>query len=172
MPLTIIDKSIVFEPYFLYWYFSLWIYVSLMPALIRTKKELFYYGAYITTVCMLGIVSYIMFPAVIPENGIDYSYYPEFSLLKSMDTTGNAFPSLHVATAFFSFFWMNRQLEQMNATLFFKVLSALWCLGIIYSTMAIKQHVFIDVVGGLILGGVFAWLTFRHHRLHVEGELN
>jgi membrane-associated phospholipid phosphatase len=67
---------------------------------------------------------------------------------------------------------MNRQLKEMHAHRLLKLLSILWCIGIIYSTMAIKQHVFLDVVGGLMLGGVFAWLTFRYHRLHVKEELD
>ena len=167
IPFTIVDKKIDFQPYFLYFYLSLWVYVSLLPALMKTKKELLYYAVYIGSVCAVGIGFYILFPTSIPQNTINWSHYPEFSMLKTIDTAGNAFPSLHVATAFFSYFWFHQELKQMQAPSVFLLLNGIWCFGIIYSTMAIKQHVFLDVVGGLILGGVFALLTLRYHRVQV-----
>lgn len=166
MPLTAVDNWIGFEPYYLYLYLSLWIYVSLVPALMKTQKELIYYGVYIGIVCLIGVGIYILFPTSIPQYGINLSYYPEFSPLKAIDSAGNAFPSLHVATAFFSAFWFDRHLQQMHARPLLRWLSGGWCLGIVYSTMAIKQHVFLDVVGGLVLGGILALLTLRHHRGH------
>ncbi|MDP1784629.1 MAG: phosphatase PAP2 family protein [Sulfuricurvum sp.] len=165
MPLTVVDNRIGFQPYFLYFYLSLWVYVSLVPALMKTKKELIHYGIYIGMVCSVGIGIYILFPTSIPKSGINWSLYPEFSSLKAIDTSGNAFPSLHVATAFFSLFWFDRLLKEMHAHRSLLWLNGIWCFGIVYSTMAIKQHVFLDVVGGLILGGVFALLTLHYHRI-------
>jgi hypothetical protein len=37
----------------------------------------------------------------------------------------------------------------------------LWCLGILYSTVATLQHVFLDVVAGAALGAVVAVLFLR-----------
>ncbi|MGZ5208920.1 MAG: phosphatase PAP2 family protein [Sulfuricurvum sp.] len=164
MPLTVVDNSVGFQPYYLYFYLSLWVYVSLVPALMKTKKELIHYGVYIGILCIVGVGIYILFPTSIPQSGINWSLYPEFSMLKTIDTAGNAFPSLHVATAFFSLFWFDRLLKQMHAHPSLLWLNGIWCFGIVYSTMAIKQHVFLDVAGGLILGGVFALLTLSHHR--------
>ncbi|MCJ7765330.1 MAG: phosphatase PAP2 family protein [Thiovulaceae bacterium] len=172
MPLTAVDGTVGFQPYFLYLYLSLWLYVSLAPALIKTKRELIYYGLYIGVMCTAGVVIYILFPTTIPQIGINWSHYPEFSALKTMDSSGNAFPSLHVATAFFSLFWIDRHLKQMHAHPALLWLNGLWCFGIVYSTMAIKQHVFLDVVGGVILGGTFAVLTLHYHRTHFHSVKN
>lgn len=163
MPLTVVDRFIGFQPYFLYFYLSLWVYVSLVPALIKTKRELFYYGGYIGVMCLVGIAIYIGFPTTIPNALIDWNHYPEFTFLKTVDAAGNAFPSMHVASAFFSLFWLREQLKQMKAPRFFLWINWLWCLGIIYSTVAIKQHVFLDVLGGIVLGGMFAFLTLNHY---------
>jgi membrane-associated phospholipid phosphatase len=40
-------------------------------------------------------------------------------------------------------------------------LSWLWCLGILYSTLATKQHVAVDMVAGIALGAVWAGLYLR-----------
>lgn len=168
MPLTAADGWIGFEPVTLYFYLSLWLYVSLVPALMRSKHELIRYGIYIGLLCMAGIAIYIVFPTTVPPNAIEWSKYPEFAMLKGIDTAGNAFPSLHVATAFFSALWLDRDLRQMHAHRVILWTNGLWCLGIVYSTMAIKQHVFLDVVGGLILGGLFALMSLRYHRNRFE----
>ncbi len=164
IPLTPIDGWISFNDFFLYFYLSLWVYVSLPPALMKSKKELFYYGVYVGLVSVIGILFYLFFPTVIPQNSTDWAASSNMGLLKSVDLGGNAFPSLHVATAFFSFFWLDLHLRKMKGHDVVLWINALWCLGIIYSTMAIRQHVFLDVFGGLILGGVVAFFTLRHHK--------
>jgi membrane-associated phospholipid phosphatase len=164
MPFTLVDNWVGFQPNYLYFYLSLWVYVSLVPALMKNQKELIYYGVYIGTLCMIGVGVYTLFPTAVPQYTIDLQQYPQFSMLKTIDTAGNAFPSLHVATAFFSAFWFDYHLKQMNGNTGVRVMSALWCLGIIYSTMAIKQHLFLDVVGGLVLGGTLAVASLRYHK--------
>lgn len=159
-----VDNWIGFKPNYLYFYLSLWVYVSLVPALMKNRKELIYYGIYIGAVCLIGVGFYILFPTSVPQYAIDLHQYPQFSLLKTIDTAGNAFPSLHVATAFFSAFWFDYLLIQMKGNIGIRMMSAVWCLGIIYSTMAIKQHLFMDVIGGLILGGILAVLSLRYHK--------
>jgi membrane-associated phospholipid phosphatase len=36
-----------------------------------------------------------------------------------------------------------------------------WCIGIVYSTVATRQHVVVDVLAGLVLGGLFAYVSLR-----------
>ena len=37
-----------------------------------------------------------------------------------------------------------------------------WCIGIVYSTLATLQHVAVDVLAGLALGVVAAYLSLRY----------
>ncbi len=161
MPLTPIDHWIRFEPWSLLIYLTLWVYVSLAPALIESKRVLFGYAAAIGGVCVIGLVIFWLWPTAVPAPQIDWARYPGFGALKNVDGTGNACPSLHVATAVFSGFWLHRLLRLSRAPSWLLIFNALWCAAIIYSTMATKQHVFLDVAAGVVLGAVGAIFSLK-----------
>lgn len=156
MPLTPIDHWIGFEPWSLSIYLTLWVYVSLPPALIRSKRVLFAYGAAIGMVCLIGLIIFWLWPTVVPAPQIDWAQFPGFDALKNVDGTGNACPSLHVATAVFSGFWLHRLLRLIRVPTWLLIFNALWCAAIVYSTMATKQHVFLDAAAGVVLGTIGA----------------
>lgn len=161
MPLTVIDRWVGFQPVFLPFYLSLWLYVSLPPAFLQSRRELLAYGWHVGLLCLLGLLVFLLWPTVIPETRIDWASFPGVSALKTLDAAGNAFPSLHVATAVFSALWLHRQLPEMGAGRGLLLFNAVWCLAIVYSTLAIKQHVFLDVLAGLLLGGGAALWSLR-----------
>lgn len=159
MPLTPVDHWIGFEPGALMFYLSLWVYVSLPPALLPDRRILIGYGLAITALCAVGLLVFLFFPTAVPIPNIDWARYPDFHLLKGVDGAGNACPSLHVATAAFSGIWLSRLFRDMRCPGAFQIVNTLWCLAIIYSTMATKQHVFLDVVAGALLGIIVALLS-------------
>jgi membrane-associated phospholipid phosphatase len=57
-----------------------------------------------------------------------------------------------VAFTVFTAVWFRRLLRQMDAGRLVRAINWLWCLGILYSTLAIRQHVAIDVLAGTVLG--------------------
>jgi membrane-associated phospholipid phosphatase len=61
-----------------------------------------------------------------------------------------------VAFAVFTAFWFARLLRQMQAGRLAQALNWLWCLGILYSTLATRQHVALDVLAGAALGAIVA----------------
>lgn len=163
MPVTALDRLIGFTPLALPVYISLWIYVSLLPAFFSVRQDLFRYGLAMTLMCMLGLSIFYFWPTAAPAPDIDWTRYRHVDLLKSIDASGNACPSLHVATAFFSGFWFHHLLRRFGGPLWIRLVNWIWCIAIIYSTLAIRQHVAVDVAAGLVLGGLFAWLSIRHH---------
>lgn len=161
MPVTVFDSWVAFCPESFWLYASLWLYTSLPPALTRSWRELIGYGAAIFLVCAIGVGIFAVYPTAVPMFDIDWIQHPGFAMLKRIDTAGNAFPSLHVATAVFSAIWLDRQLRDTGANTAVRGFSGLWCIGIVYSTMATKQHVAFDVAGGLVLGAGLGWLSVR-----------
>jgi membrane-associated phospholipid phosphatase len=66
-----------------------------------------------------------------------------------------------VATATFSAIWIDHVLRCVRAPTALRAANALWCFAIVYSTLATKQHVLIDVLAGFTLALPFAWLSLR-----------
>jgi membrane-associated phospholipid phosphatase len=152
MPLTAVDRAIGFWPWALPLYLSLWFYVSLPPALLVTRRELLSYAVTAAALSVVGLGIFYFWPTAVPVPAIDWSRYPAFEFLKTADDAGNACPSLHVAFAVFSAVWLDRLARQLGAGRSVRFLNWLWCGGILYSTVAIRQHVALDVVAGAGLG--------------------
>ena len=102
MPITLLDRLIGFQPAALPLYLSLWVYVSLPPALLSTRRELYSYGLAMAMTCFTGLAIFYFWPTAVPPINIDWTQYPDVNFLKNIDAAGNASPSLHVATAVFS----------------------------------------------------------------------
>jgi len=162
MPITLLDRLIDFQPLALPMYLSLWVYVSLPPALLATRRELYGYGLAMAGTCLAGLIVFYFWPTAVPAANIDWTQYPDVNFLKSMDASGNASPSLHVATAVFSGLWLHHLLRRFGAPLWILTFNGVWCIGILYSTLATRQHVAVDVLAGLVLGLLAAYLSLRH----------
>jgi membrane-associated phospholipid phosphatase len=168
MPLTRFDDWVVFWPPAFYLYASLWVYTALVPALQPSLVKLLAYGCGIGSLCLSALVVFSFFPTAVPYEFSSWFTDPSLSLLRSLDMAGNACPSLHVATAIFTAMAMHKLLRDLQSPPWVRHASWLWCALIVYSTMAIKQHVFWDVLAGLLLGLVFGWLYSRLESWLVE----
>ena len=161
MPITALDRLIGFQPLTLPLYVSLWVYVSLPPALLATRRELFIYGKFMSLACLFGLLVFYFWPTAVPAADINWSEYPNVDFLKNIDASGNACPSLHVATAVFSGIWLNYLLARYYAPVWLRLMNGLWCAGIVYSTLSTRQHVAVDVLAGFMLGALAAYLSLR-----------
>jgi membrane-associated phospholipid phosphatase len=161
MPLTAVDRWIGFQPAALGLYVSLWFYVSFAPALLVEARLLWSYLAAAAVLSVVGLGIFLVWPTVVPAIALDDDAHRFFLALQKVDASGNACPSLHVAFAVFTAFWFERILRQMRAGRVVRVASVLWCVGILYSTIATRQHVALDVLAGAILGAVVALVHLR-----------
>ena len=161
IPVIFVDRLIAFQPLAFYVYITLWVYVSLPPALLASRRELYGYGAAMMVTCLTGLAIFFFWPTAVSPADIDWTRYPDMNFLKNLDAGGNACPSLHVATAVFSGIWLHRLLRRFGAPSWMLVTNGAWCAGIVYSTIAIRQHVALDVLAGLALGLLAARLSLR-----------
>ncbi|MBO9650647.1 MAG: phosphatase PAP2 family protein [Variovorax sp.] len=156
MPLTALDRWIPFQPPALIAYFSLWVYVGVAPGLQLTFKELLYYGIWVGALCLTGLGFFYLWPTQIPTIPKDPTDFPGFEILRGVDAAGNACPSMHVAVAMFTAVWVDHVFKVARAPTWLRLINGAWFLAIVYSTMAIRQHVALDALAGAALGIAFA----------------
>jgi membrane-associated phospholipid phosphatase len=157
IPLTVVDRWIGFAPLALIPYLSLWLYSSLPVFLLPTRMRLLNFGFWIGAMCLFALSIFYWFPNTAPPANIDWAVYPGVAFLKGVDAAGNACPSLHVATAVYSSAWLYWLMRDVRMSWRAQSIQMLWAIAILYSTMATKQHVSLDVLAGTVLGIVFAW---------------
>ncbi len=164
MPLTAIDHWIPFFPGALPLYLSLWVYVSFAPALMTNLGQLrsWWLGALGLSVAGLGL--FYVCPTAVPPPEATWADESLFAFLKATDASGNACPSLHVAFAVFTACVLARQLRKLKAGRPARALNGLWCAGIVWSTLATRQHVFLDAAAGAVLGAIFGAFFVRGAR--------
>lgn len=161
MPRSSLDVLIPFQPKFLPAYLSLWFYVSFAPALLLDRREMRSYAWATFSLSALGMMFFLLWPTAAPQPEVDWSHYPSFAFLRAADAAGNACPSLHVAFAVFTAIWFERLFRQMQVWRVFHLLNWAWCACILYSTIAIRQHVLLDVIAGAILGALVVFVQLR-----------
>ena len=157
MPLTALDHAIGFAPWAFAPYVSLWFYVGIPVVLQANLRHAIVYGGWAAALCLAGLACFYFLPTTIPQltRTTDMAVHLGFSVLQGVDAAGNACPSLHVATGLFSALWIERLLRDVHAPAWPRAVNGAWFLLIAYSTLAIKQHVMLDVVAGALLGAVF-----------------
>lgn len=160
MPLTAVDAWVPFLPWMLVPYLSLWVYVGIAPGLLRSFRPLLVYGLWSGALCLAGLAFFHFWPTQIPPLAVQTTA-PGFALLQGIDAAGNACPSMHVAISVFTGLWIERTLRFIGAPGWLRAINVLWLLAICLSTVAVRQHVALDVLGGVLLGGAFAWASLR-----------
>ena len=162
MPRLVVDEWIPFTAAAFPVYASLWVYVSLPPAFIGSLRPLLWFGAWISALCLFCLSIYWLFPTAVPAAGIDWSAYPQLAAIKNVDAAGNACPSLHVASSVFTALWLERIARAVGVPAALRWGNALLCAATVWSTMATRQHVVLDVIAGIVVGLAFALPSLRH----------
>src|SRR5437660_2764041 len=161
IPVTWIDDLVPFSPQSFFLYASLWAYVALASVFTKDGQELAAWAAACFAMIVIGLGIFMALPTKVPDFAIDWSRYPSLEFLKAVDASGNALPSLHAAFAVFTAVVLHAELTSIRAPRVVLACNALWCLGIVYSTMATRQHLALDIIAGAVLAGAvsIAYLT-------------
>ena len=151
--LTDVDKAIPFMPEFVWIYHSLLPVIGVTMVLLVRSKKLFFNAmwACVATTLILHFF-YVTFPSFYPrplfmpqdlsEVLVQFSY--------EIDNSSNTFPSGHVAFAWIMF-WIAKHSERSREAPVLIDFYKLWAIAISISTLAIKMHYVIDVIGGFIV---------------------
>ena len=160
--MTPLDKAFPFMPEFV------WIYQSLLPViavtmilLVKSKRLFFntFWACLITTFIIQ--IFWISFPSFYPRTPFAPDGISEVLVQFSyeIDNSSNTFPSGHVAFAWIMFFGV-RASQKAKEVQGLARLYMLWAIGVSLSTLAIKMHYVIDVVGGFAVAS-FCFFSIR-----------
>lgn len=158
MPFTFVDAWVGVHEWALVPYASLWVYASLAPALLKDPPELWTYVRSALILCLIGLACFWVFPTQVPAFGIDWQQHPWLEFLKSRDVNGNACPSLHVGFAVLSAAFIRNTLLQVGAPLPVRLFNHAWAAIVVWSVLATRQHVFVDVLGGVAAALLALWM--------------
>lgn len=153
---TGIDKSIPFVPVFIIPYFTWYGYIFIAQLWLLSSNGDVYMRS--VTATILGLVSsYVIYSAYqtkVPRpliSGKDlFSNLTKF--LYSFDNPYNCFPSIHVMTSSIIFMASRETVNNRGISLLTQGTAA----AIIASTLFLKQHVILDVAGGMLIAK-FSW---------------
>nr|ALV85540.1 PAP2 superfamily protein [uncultured bacterium pA1] len=141
-----------FIPAFIVPYTSAYVMPLTVFALPDDRKTFRRLAAAFTATVIIGGLSFIVLPLAAPRPAdvSDGLWSGLIRLTYSIDATRNLFPSLHVAISFLTAFALGRFRPRWRAPML------LWAALIAASTLFVRQHYAIDVLGGLVLA-VAVW---------------
>ena len=152
-----LDLSLPFIPIFVIFYLLTFIYVILVPyLLIKDKKKFLALSLSFIFTMLIAYIIFLVFPIkmVLKVSTLGSGFLDNLvQITYLMDAPGfNSFPSLHVA------------LSLLTSLIIYTNDKKHWWVWIAFilislSTLFIKQHYFIDVVAGVLLGAI-GFLTY------------
>ena len=166
-----IDDRIPFIPYFVIFYVMWYLFLILIPLLIlKYNKKVFdkYIVVSIVYAILEGII-FILFPTTMNRQPLvvtDISTWIVDIIYKVDTPVCNLFPSAHCA---FSILFIISILDVKEIKKEYKVLIIISSLLIILSTVFIKQHVVVDVLGALLIVPIYYILRKRKINLEESG---
>ncbi len=153
--MTDLDRAIPFWPSTMVIYQSYYVMLVVAAAVVSSRDfvHLLFAALAANFICYAG---FYFFTAHFPRPdlaAIAPQWRDLYSWVFGQDGPGNTFPSIHVAsTTVVALVLLPRK---------FGVLWGLWGLAICLSTMTVKQHFVLDVLGGWVVAAIVYPLVFR-----------
>lgn len=142
------------------WIYHSWILLPIAVGFLITHWDLLKRFAW--SMFAVNAVSFLVFLCVPTEapRPTDLADAPFLYLWTvQMDEPTNACPSLHASVTVLSTTFAVVLLGRLRGAWFWRVLVMLWACGILWSTLATRQHVFIDLAVGSVLGLMVAFVA-------------
>lgn len=148
------DQKIPFIKYFVYSYILWYVGLFLVPYLYSKNEEKFY-KIYIKSVFLaiiIAFICYVLYPTTLTRSSVEVTDLSTYlvNLIYELDTPAiNCFPSMHCLTSFLHIF-ITPQVKGIKKSV--KTIIIIHATLVILSTLFIKQHVIVDVIGSFVLG--------------------
>lgn len=159
------DDAIPFCEWFIIPYVLWFAYIPIVMAfeLFTSKKEFYYASAYLfigMSVCLLICTLWPNGQDLRVESFVNDNFCTKImKFIYTADTNTNVFPSIHVFNSVGAFIIICKS-ELLKKKTWLKIGSGILSISIILSTMFLKQHSVVDVIGGIFLSVVMYVLVY------------
>lgn len=148
-----IDDAVPFVPFFIIFYLLGSLLVVAPVFIIKDKREFY---MLLLSYLIMSTISFSLFlitpiQMIRPEPAGSDIFSKLVIFQQNLDPPFNTFPSLHVSQDFFAFLIIRRYNKKIGNYIIPLIVL------IILSTMFVKQHNFIDVVGGIVVALIAYW---------------
>ena len=168
---TPLDRLIHFDDGAVWLYLSLFLFIPVAPFLMASASQLRQYTMGLGLIALISHLSFFFYPTAIVRPDVEHVNWA-YRLMLGVDRTLNASPSLHASLALFSALCCERLLLQLRQPWGWRSLLWVWTLAILWSTLATKQHVILDLVGGGLVGLTVYLLIFGERKLERKFSLD
>tara|TARA_Y100000310_G_scaffold159075_1_gene158534 strand:- start:9216 stop:9830 length:615 start_codon:yes stop_codon:yes gene_type:complete len=154
---TPIDDVLPLIPEFVFIYMSMYLVAVLPYFFIQDKKEFRRVISSYLLVLVSSFMIFIFFPVYVPRPELIATTFSEKVLthLYLVDLPINNFPSLHVALSMLSSFILYNYSKKIGS------ISLIWSVLIAFSVLLVKQHYFLDIIGGVLIA-IIGYLFYRN----------
>ena len=165
---TGLDRSLPFVPQFLVVYFGCYLFWAVNYILIarqeRHRVYQFFTGDFLSR--CICLVFFLVYPTTNTRPVItDAGLWNQAALwLYSVDAADNLFPSIHCLVSWFCFLGIK---DQKRIPAWYKGVSFVLAVLVFLSTLFTKQHVLVDVAGGVILAQICFMLGQKTEIWHI-----
>lgn len=146
------EKNIPFLPWTVIIYLGCFIFWGINYFYVSTQEEAFIWR-FFSAEFLSKVICFFCF-IFVPTTNIrpvltDNTIWDKImKLLYSIDAADNLFPSIHCLCSWFSFIAVRKRKDVFIG---YRVFSFLFAMAVCISTMTTKQHVFTDVISGVLL---------------------
>ncbi|MEJ2110679.1 MAG: phosphatase PAP2 family protein [Acidobacteriota bacterium] len=152
MQISWLDQWIPWFPSAVYLYESIFLLMPIAPWLTVTKSELNAYCIGFIFMSLVGFCIFFFFPTLNPRPQVINGANSLYLELIRFDNGINACPSFHAAFTVYHGILCHFTFNAGNRNRWVRRIIWVWALGILASALLTKQHVFMDLVAGSLLG--------------------
>ena len=163
-----LDLRLPFVPQFLIVYFGCYIFwaVNYILAARQEKEQVYrFFTADLISRCVCLII-FLAYPTTNTRPVIEGSGFWDLlaGWLYSIDAADNLFPSIHCLVSWFCFLAVK---GQKKIPIWYKAVSFILAVLVFLSTLFTKQHVIVDVAGGIFLAQGCFWIGKHTEIWHI-----
>tara|TARA_R110000868_G_scaffold132380_3_gene343214 strand:+ start:37462 stop:38094 length:633 start_codon:yes stop_codon:yes gene_type:complete len=161
VPHTQWDHQIALDVSWIWIYLIAYAYVPIVFLFLKQKKTVYLYAFSYLIISIISVTVFMFYPTTLPRESFptDTSFAGlALDWLRGLDQPTNCLPSLHVATAWQSSWWLYQEKKWPGILGF--IFSAL----VVWSTLAVKQHVVWDAITGSAVAVIAIILSYLLNR--------